>query len=319
MRSITFLSVLLVSLWSGRPTVATADIFATGFFSGTVERYDETTFAKSTFATIAGNPGLSGIAYSTANQRFYVSALNHGGIYILDRTGATVGFAGLGIGPAGLTVDTTGNVYVTDFTSNNVRVYDATLSSLLNTITVPVPGVTSGVGFATNGDLIISTPGTGVFLFDGSNVLPFNAQPLASAQVASSIDGVFIGHGLGQSSSVYRFDATGAFLGTLTVTDSMMPGAPAGSSFGYSPSGVAIDDDGNVIVGILGRSNPGDPGGEFGALFKFDVNGNLLATIDLDTPAYSGVALVNMIPEAGATLVWLLGGLGAVFYRRRMN
>lgn len=295
-----------------------ADIFATGFFSGTIQRFNETTFASSAFATIAGNPGLSGIAYNSNNNRFYVSALNHGGVYMLDgATGSTVGFAGLGIGPGGIAVGSNGNVYVTDFTSNNVRVYDTTMTNLLNTIVVPVPGVTSGVGFAQNGDVIIATPGTGVFQYDGNAVTPFNAQPFAAAQVTSSVDGIFIGHGIGQSNDVFRFDSAGNFLNTLTITSAMMPGAPAGSSSGFSPSGVGIDADGNVIVAVLGRSNPGDAGGEFGAMFKFDVDGNLLDTIAVGTMAFSGLALANPVPEPGTTAFLLTAGFGCLLFRRR--
>lgn len=292
------------------------DIFATGFFSGNIQRFDSSN-SQSTFATIAGNPGLSGIAYSAANNRLYVSALNHGGVYTLDATtGGLLGFSFLGIGPGGLAVADNGNVYVSDFTSNIVRIYDATLTNNINSINVPVAGVTSGVGFGPGGDVYIATPGTGVFRYDGNSVTSFSNNPAASAQIAADASSIYVGHGLGQSDSAFRFDLSGNLLNTFDITAAMMPGAPAGSSAGFSPSGIAIDANGNIIVGVLGRSNPGDAGGEFGGLFRFDVNGNLLETIAIGTNAFSGIVFVNSIPEPGLMVVIPAIALG-VFARRR--
>lgn len=279
-----------------------ADIFVTGFFTGNIERFDEDTKAQSIFATIPGNPGLSGIAYNPTNHRVYVSALNLGGVYILDASdGSVLSFEVLGFGPGGLAVSAAGEVYVTDFTSNLVRFYDSSMAEL-GSISIPAATVTSGVGFLDNGDVIISTAFGGVFRFDGDSVTAFTTDPaaaLASSQVAADDSGnVFVGHGLGSSDNVFRFATDGMLTGVITVTDAMLDGTGTGSTPGTSPSGVAIDSEGNVIVAALGRSNPGDEGGERGGLLKFDADGDLLDTFISGSSAYSSVAIFNPVLEA---------------------
>ncbi|MBX3420268.1 MAG: hypothetical protein KF752_01800 [Pirellulaceae bacterium] len=275
-----------------------ADILVTGFFDGVVYRYDEATKARTTFATIPANPGLSGIAYNPHNHQVYVSALNHGGVYIFDaQSGGMLNFVMLGFGPGGLAAAPTGEVYVTDFTSNLVRVFNTSLASPpLATIAVPVAGVTSGVGLLANGHVIIATPGTGVHRYNGTTVTPFTADPaaqLSSTQVAEVAGGdIFIGHGLGYSDSALKFNSTGNLIGAITVTDQMVQSTGSGSSFGNSPAGIAVDSAGDVLVAALGKSNPGDPGGERGGLFKFDTSGNLIDTFDSATSAYSSIAIV---------------------------
>lgn len=298
-----------------------ADILVTEYFSGRISRFDEQTKVQSTFATIAGNPGLSGIAYNSANNRLYVSALNFGGVYTLDaQTGATLGFSSLGIGPGGLAVASNGNVYITDFTSNNVRIYDSLLANSLGTISFPVSR-TSGVGFAGNGDLLVATPGEGVFRYDGNSVSSFTSSPFAagaSAQIAvDASNNVFIGHGLGFSDSVLKFDASGNLVGSITITDSMVGGNGTGSSTGTSPSGVAFDSAGNLFVAALGRRNPGDAGGESGGLFKFDSNGNLLDTFATASNAYSGVAIISAVPEPSSIALLAVAGVVSVVVARR--
>ena len=330
------ISALLLAVAAGN--ISQADILATGFFSGTIERFNETTTDQTNFATFAGNPGLSGIAYSAFNNQVYVSALNFGGVFRLDpNSGSSLGFAQFAFGPGGLTVAGNGNVYVTDFTSNNVYMYNSTLTTLLSTITVPptviTPGdlpvttTTTGVGLANNGDLFISTSGSGVFKFDGTDVTQFANQGLATAQVA--VDGsnnVYVGHGFGLSNDAYKFDSSGIELGPtgapgspfLTVTDQMVNGTGNGSSDGTSPSGLAFDSSGNLIVSVLGRSNPGNAGGERGGLFRYDVNGNLLDTFTVGSVGFSGVAIVpTAVPEPGSFAVLALVGTVGIFVLNR--
>lgn len=295
-------ALLFLSITQWLAALAPADILATGFFTGKIERFDEVTAAQTTFATLAGNPGLSGIAYSASANKVYVSALNHGGVYILNAaTGATEGFQMLGYGPGGLAVAENGDVYVTDFTSNLVRIYNSTLTNVPALINVPVMGGTSGVGFLNTGDVIIATLGTGVFRYDGGTVSPFTAHPaaqLAVAQVvADASDNVYIGHGIGFSDNVLKFNSSGSLIGSITITDAMVSGTGSGSTVGTSPSGVAIDRDGNIFVAALGRSNPSDPGGERGGLFKFDSSGTLLpgGTFATGSMAFSGITILPSV------------------------
>ncbi len=275
-----------------------ADILVTGFFNGTIVRIDEQSKVQTTFAAIPGNPGLSGIAFDPTTNRVFVSALNQGGVYALDATtGLVTNFYLLGYGPGGLTVDSVGNVYVTDFTSNLVRVYDPTFAGGLPISTISVPAsATSGVGLLSSGDVLVATPGTGVYRYDGVSAVPFTTSPLAplaSSQIAEDSAGrIFIGHGVGFSDFVFVFDSSGNLIGTLEVTDAMVQGTGQGSSLGTSPSGVVVDRDGNLIVAALGRSNPGDPGGERGGVFKFSPTGTLIDTFVSGSSAFSSAAII---------------------------
>lgn len=277
-----------------------SDILVTEFFStpaGRILRFDEENFAESVFALIPGNPGLSGSVYNPTDNRLYVSALQHGGIYVLDSTtGQVLAFHLLGFGPAGLSVDSVGNVYVTDFTSNLMRVYNPNdFSTPVNSVSVP-GGVTTGVGLLSNGDAVIATAGAGVFRYDGNSVTSFTAHPLAqlaTSQVAvDSDDNVYIGHGIGFSDLAFKFSSSGSLLGTFEVTDAMVGGTGQGSTSGTSPSGVAIDREGNVIIAALGRSNPGDPGGERGGVFRFNSSGAPFVEIASQTKAFSSATVV---------------------------
>jgi hypothetical protein len=124
------------------------------------------------------------------------------------------------------------------------------------------------------------------------------AAQLASAQiVADASDNVYIGHGIGFSDSVLKFNSGGSLIGSITVTDAMVSGTGSGSAVGTSPSGVAIDRDGNIFVGALGRSSANDLGGERGGLFKFDSSGTLLpgGTFATGSMAFSGIAILPAV------------------------
>jgi hypothetical protein len=294
--------IFAIAIVAGIGSTTSADILVTEFFpttsgSGRILRFDEENFAQSTFAEIPGNPGFSGIVYNPISDKIYASALNFGGIFEFDASGGGAPtFHLLGIGPAGLGVDTAGNIYVTDFTSNLVRIYDPNnFTTPLSTIVVP-GGVTTGVGLLSNGTVVIATAGSGVFQYDGVNVTPFTVNPvapLASSQIAvDPSDNVYVGHAIGFSDLAFKFSSTGSLLGTFEVTDAMVGGTGQGSTNGTSPSGVAIDRNGDIIVAALGKSNPGDPGGERGGLFKFNSSGTSFTEIVTASKAFSAVTIV---------------------------
>lgn len=295
-------------------------ILLSEFFSGRIQSFDETTKVQTNFATVAGNPGLSGLAFNPSANTVYASALNHGGVYRFNaQSGSLLGFTQFAYGPGGMTVAANGNVYVTDFTSSTVRIYESTLVNSVGSFSVPV-SPTSGVGFLNNGDVLVATAGGGVYRYDGNNVTLFSNNPAASAQIATdALGNTYIGHGIGFSDSAFRYDANGNLLGAITITDAQVNGTGLGSSTGTSPSGVAFDQQGNLFVAVLGRSNPGDPGGERGGLFKFDVNGNLLDTFVTGSNAFSSAIQVTAVPEPTSLCLVGLAGAAAMVARRRMR
>ncbi|MBL8890226.1 MAG: hypothetical protein JNL67_09615 [Planctomycetaceae bacterium] len=300
---------------------ASADVVVVSeFFGGRIQAFDVNTKVETTLATIAGNPGLSGLAYHQASNTLYASALNHGGIYRLNgQTGAVLGFHALGIGVAGIAVNASGNVYVTDFGSTNVRIYDSTFSNVANPGLIVVPGAnpTSGVGFLNNGHTLIATAGGGVYRHDGTNVTLFANNPLASAQITTdALNNTYIGHGLGFSNNAFRYDANGNLTGSIEITSDMVNSTGLGEP-GTSPSGLVFDPNGDLFIAVLGRTNPGHAGGERGGLFKFSADGTLLETFAVGSSAYSSAAYIASVPEPSALAMVSLIGLVRLSLRRR--
>jgi hypothetical protein len=315
---------------SGR---ASAAILATGFFSGSIERFDPNTGQQSTFATVtfdaaALQPGLSAIAHDPLTGRIYVAELDQanpasGYIHSFDTSGQSLGTRSLGFGPTGISVANDGRVYVSDLGSNTVRVFGGGLGAEIGAVSVPEQTATAGVGFANNGDLIIATLGAGVFRSDaspGSTASSFAGQSAAAGQVAVDSDGsVYVGHGLGFSNNVFKFDEDGNEIDSpfLTIGDDLVQSHGEGSSFGTSPGGLAFDAEGNLIVAVLGKSNPGDGPGERGGLFKFDTSGELIEPLAQGSSAFSGVAVLpTAIPEPGS-VAFLLCCSGTLLLNRR--
>lgn len=316
---------------------ASGAIVATGFFSGTVERFDPVSGQQSTFATIASAtdpfPGLAGIAFHSQSNVLYVSARISHRIYRVDGTsGAVLGFTQLadGSSPAGLAVDSSGNLYVANAGGNTVSVLDSA-GNQTGSIGLPDVGLgdnyPSGLALDSLGRLMISTfAGAGVFRYNPADftMLPFASNPTANAQIA--VDGggnVYVG-GAAFSNDVLKFTEDGTEIGSpfLTIDETLLPQPPLGyTSMDFtSPSGVAIDADGNLIVAALGRTNPFEAGDNFqnnGGLWKFSPDGTLLQTFGTGITPLSGVAMLTAIPEPSSIAVLSALGLSAVVARYR--
>lgn len=337
MRHLLILLTLTAFLGGSFGSSARADILATGFFSGTIERFNEQSLAQSTFASIASAddpfPGLAGIAVDATNNRILAAARVSNRIYELDLAGNVTGFQQLANGsqPAGMTVDSAGNVYVASNGGNVVTAYDINWN-VVNTIVLPDVGIgdnlPNGLAFDSQGRLLISTfAGAGVFRYDpnGGTIAPIFGNPFANGQVGvDANDNVYIG-GAAFSSDVLKLDSSDNEIGSpfLTIDETILPqpGAPYSSPDFTSPSGITFDSDGNLIVAALGRTNPTDPNDGFqenGGLFRFSTDGVLLDTFAVNSTPFSAAAQFSFtaIPEPGS-LVFLAGGLAAGMLVRR--
>lgn len=321
---------------------AFAVIMATGFFSGTIESFDEQTLDQSTFATIASDsdpfPGLASIAYDHQTDRLYTSARISGRIYTVDATtGSVLGFHQLPVGsqPAGLAIDAARNLYVANSGANSVSVFDSNWQAV-DTITIPDIGLgdnlPTGLAFDDQNRLVISTfAGGGLFRYDPGTdmVMPLAASPLANGQVAIDQAGNILVGGAAFSSDVRKFDSSGTEVGSpfLTIDDTLLPQPPlayASPDF-TSPSGIALDGDGNLIVTALGRTNPTNINDNFqnnGGLFKFSSSGAFIDAIEPGITPLSDAAVVPtaVIPEPGTAVLIVLGALVTLagFYRKVM-
>jgi len=327
----SIVSVFVVaSLWLA---AAVGDVIVVSeTFTGRLTAYttpvaSATTFAQLQMRADSPFPLLSGLYYHNASNRLYATELDRSGgtsngrVNILNATtGSVLGTQDFNFGVTGMAIGSSGDIYLSDMGSNLVRRFD---SSFVHQSDIVIAGAGSTSGLAFNGDdLYVSTFGTGIFRYDGNSVTNFSPQFAASAQMAFDIDGnLYAGHGLGFSNYAHRFDASGnEFLNGgapfLEVTESMV-NSWGGSTTGTSPSGLAFDANGNLLVAALGRSNPFEGAGERGGLFLFDRDGQLLDTFASGSRAYSGVAVISAVPEPGTAMVLLMGGGLAWVVRRR--
>jgi len=332
---ITWIATLASVIWLTTNAATFAEmILAGGIFSGRIDRWDPTTGSITTFSDLQSQsgalPGIVGMAYNPVSNRIIVAGRFTNTIYELNATtGVIVGqHTSSNIAePAGIAVDASGNVYIANNGGNSISRFNSSFTSE-TTINIPDFGaganLPSGLAFNAAGELIVATfSGVGVLRYDpnSGSFSSFNAtNPVANGMVAIDNNGsVFVG-GAAFSNSVTEFDAAGNIVGGITIDSTLLPLPPdpfASPDF-TSPSGVAIDGNGNLIVGALGRTNPFQPGDNFqsnGGLFLFDSSGALLSSTVQTTP-YSSVMYFSAVPEP-TSLLALGVGLSSFAVMRR--
>ncbi len=312
-----------------------ADILATAYFSGQIVRYSQSTGTFSTFAQISPGsdpfPGLSGIYVDNAASRVYATARESNRVYQFDaNTGALLNTVQLAANsaPTGIT-SRNGLIYIANNGGNSVSVFDSSFA-LQNTINLPdldpltapiESNAPSGLAFSGDNLLISTFAGAGIYSHDitTGTTTSFNLNPVANNQIALTAGGTVVVGSAAFSSGVYLFDSVGNATGAINIDQTVLPppGLPFQSPDQTSPSGVAIDADGNIIVAALGRTNPFFAMDNFqnnGGLFRFSPNGTLLDTYGVNLTPLSSVAVITAVPEPGTLL--MLAAAGAWGVRR---
>jgi sugar lactone lactonase YvrE len=259
---------------------------------------------------LGGLVAPSGITVD-ANGRIYVSSRGNESntpkilIYSCDDLGSCAtdtlsgGTPGVfaefsGAQPAQLRIGPDGNLHAAELFGQNVRVYDTGDGTRLTDAAANLAGA-GGLAFETDGDLLVGTvavpdfeiPSTISRFSGGSPQAPFFVSTLGETVFPASL--LFLPNGdlLAVdlfTDQIVRFDSAGNHLGTFASIPSIISGMP---SF---PSDIVFDPDGNLIVAVLGPTNPGDPAGNQGQLLRYDLDGNLLEVIADELEQVGGLA-----------------------------
>ncbi len=328
---------------------AKAELLVTNFFFNTVDLYDDQTgqlIQSGFFAPPVGPQevlGLSGIAVNPSNNHVYVSSRFFDRIYVFDGwTGqplpsAPGGQPGLfkqlatGSQPAGLAVDSSGNLYVANNGGTSVDVFDSSATQI-NTISDggQLLNLPSGLTFDDSGDLFITTlSGTNVLRYSGGNLSQFappnqNGLPYVPSGVLVGPEGeVYVADVF--SNGIFKYASDGSEItspGGAPFIEVDLPNIPPSATHPNAPSGLVFDDNGDLLVAVLGPTNPFTlPSEVHGALLRYgSEDGSLLQELGLRLPPASGLAL-TIVPEPATAINLGLLGSGAVawlaFRRRR--
>lgn len=240
----------------------------------------------------------TGIAVSPSGNTIYVSSAGTGSILFYDgqtgsplpspQSGGPAGlFATLGTAsPAQLAFGPDGKLYVSEYFGTNVRVYDPTTGAQLPDAATGLSSA-GGLAFAANGDLLVG---------DGFAMAP--GQVAQIVRVHNGVQSTWGATGLGSfyAPSAMLTQANGDVLVVdllanyiARVDDNGIPSqvpfafinppvAPPDTNF---PADITFDPDGNIVVAVLGLTNPPD---NRGALWRYDSNGNIIDPDNDATP-----------------------------------
>jgi WD40 repeat protein len=260
----------------------------------------------------AGLQGTAGIAIGP-DGNIYVSSKDSGEVLFYNgNTGAPLpsplpgGRDGLfavlrdgtpeheGSGPGPLRFGADGNLYVADYGGSTVRVYNGMTGSELP---IAAHGLTpaGGLAFAPDGDLYVGNFGSGSIIRVRNGVQsPFIVSGTGPITTPSSMlflpDGDVLVNSM-FANEIHRYSATGEYRGLFAAIEPLTP--PVG--FTNFPSDLSFDADGNVLVAVLGATNPPDNRGQ---ILRYKINegsieGTLLSNLVDAYPPIGSIAWIR--------------------------
>jgi hypothetical protein len=193
-----------------------------------------------------------------------------------------------------------GNLYVSDFGGTTVRVFHGATGAELPPAATGF-GPPGGLTFAPNGDLYVGNFGTSaVIRVTNGAQSPFILSGNGPILTPSSLLFVPNGDVLVVSmfaNQIHRYSSTGAYLGVFAHIEPIVPPVDVTNY----PSDITFDAEGNVVVAVLGATNPPDNAGQVlrYALQEGSVAGLLLNTLVDKYPPISSIAWIRS-PDAVA-------------------
>jgi len=316
------------------------DLFVTNLFQGSVSIYDESTGTLTPdFITGLSEPSkiligpdkniyiANQTSFSTTNDTSYtVSVYTPDGQPVNNGTivdGIYGDLSAMFGAPAGLAFDADGKLYVPDNANNNIYVFDGTSTAPVETLTIDANGGAGlgGVAFDSSGTLYVSSFGSNeVYTYDGSTfstlVTAGSGGLFSPAGLTVASDGTVYVAGLG-SNAVLSYDSSGSPLGAFAIDPSTGFTVDMDDSFfpTNAPADVVFDPDGNLLVALLGSTNPS----EFldfpkGGLLRYNFDTQEYEVVaPQGTGAFSSLAFV---PEPGTIFLLFVAGSGMLALSR---
>ena len=343
--------VLGCALAVATPASATP-LLVSNVFTSSVDLYDtDGTLLQANFIPAFDplDPGLNGGLILPANiitgpnGNIYISSNATGHVLMYDRnTGAPLGVAadlGSSSAPSGLAFDSGGRLYVGDHASNAVQVFDSSSTTVpVQTILIPTIAPLQqggGMDFAPDGRLFITSFGTSeIYVYNGSTVSLFAASGAGGLAIPAGVEvgpdgSVYVANIFGNSISKFLADGTpvdgpgGPGTPFITIPLDLFP-VPNGIFFpGNAPGDVIFDTNGDLLIPLLGPTNPTETPHPLGGLVRYSTSGVLLDTLAYPINSASSLALledIEAVPEPSsivmAVVAMLMGGLFARFRRR---
>ncbi|MEX0612866.1 MAG: NHL repeat-containing protein [Pirellulales bacterium] len=296
-----------MTLLSYRCDPSFGDLLVGTAFEGGVLRLDELTGAAVPGGIPPGNAGLSLTSGVTVGPdgNIYVSSRGTGEVLFFDgdsgsplpspHLGGRPGlFATLATGatpnstPGPLRFGPDGHLYVSDFGGNQVRKFDSATGQEMAAAATVFAGPPAGLTFGANGDLYVGDFGSASVLRVSGGVPSMFIPPQSGGLLTPSSllflpDGDLLVVDL-FGNQILQFDENGQNPSQFAYIPPEIPNPlPPGANFpSNNPSDIAFDSNGNLVLAVLGLTNPPD---NRGALLRYDLEGNLLETVlDMQTP-----------------------------------
>jgi DNA-binding beta-propeller fold protein YncE len=315
---VTWFCVLSTSvlIW---PAACFADLLGGDFKFNSVFRFDDETGDEVPGGIPLGSAGLEATAGVTVGPdgNIYVSSQNTGEILFYDgKTGARLpsrlpgGRNGLfailrtdatpGGAPGPLRFGPDGDLYVSDFGGTTVRRFHGTTGAELAPAATGF-GPPGGLTFAPDGELYVGNFGTSAVIRVRNGVqTPFILSGTGPILTPSSLLFVPNGDLLVVSmfaNQIHRYSSTGVYLGVFAHIEPIVPPVDVTNY----PSEIVFDADGNVVVAVLGATNPPDNAGQ---VLRYALQEGMVAGTLLDTlvDKYPPISSIAWIPAPDAVL-----------------
>ena len=291
-----------------------ADLLVGTAFEGGIRRIDEATGADLPNGVAAGSIAFtSGITVGPDGD-IYASSRFTGNVLRFDgSTGSPLGvFATLTPlfeehvpAPGPLRFGHDGNLYVSDFGASSVREFDATGAEITPPPATVFVGPSAGLAFGSNGDFYVGDFGSAsVVRFSGGVPSPFIPPQSGGLFSPSSLLFLPNNHLLVVDlfgDQILEYGPDGSFVRQFAEIEiDLGPNPPPNADPSDNPSDIIYDGDGNLIVAVLGATQPSfppdPPRQTYGTLLNFDLEGGTpIETILSDQTPFSSVAWIKAV------------------------